>query len=107
MSENLGIEDLPVAIVYMVDPEIQQETSDGLLGRLFGLTAAEAKALRHLVAGKSLQQIAASTGLKLETVRSYIKQVQEKTGCRRQAELVRLVSNSPAWVSHQKAKKLV
>ena len=105
MSENLGIGDLPVAIVYIVDPEIQQETPDGLLCRLFGLTAAEAKTLRHLVAGDSLQEIAASTGLKLETVRSYIKQVQEKTGCRRQVELIRLVSNSPAWVSHQNAKE--
>lgn len=95
------IDDHPVAIVYLSDPNIQHETSEALLRRLFGLTNAEASTLNAIVRGRNTHEIASEAGLASETVRGYIKRILSKTNCRRQADLVRIVANSPAWIRHQ------
>jgi DNA-binding CsgD family transcriptional regulator len=68
------------------------------LQRLFGLTAREASVLRIVVEGDDLQNVAVRLGIGIETVRSHVKHIMETTGARRQAELVRMVLSSPAWI---------
>lgn len=63
-----------------------------LLRGLFDLTAAEARIVRGIAAGKSVSELAQQHGVGKETVRSQIKSVFAKTGVHRQVELVRLVS---------------
>lgn len=66
------------------------------LSSLFGLTPAEARLLGAMVTGSSVEAYAQHRGISVGTVRGQLKQVQAKTGARRQAELVRLVLSSAA-----------
>lgn len=64
-----------------------------LMRSLFDLTPSEARVARGLAAGATLDEIAASGGVAITTVRSQLRQVLEKTGCTRQAEVVSLLAN--------------
>jgi DNA-binding CsgD family transcriptional regulator len=59
-----------------------------LLRNRFRLTPAEARLVLRLVTGDSLQSAAKALGVKYGTVRTHLKTVFQKTGTRRQAELV-------------------
>lgn len=54
-----------------------------------GLTPAEAELALAILRGQTLAGHAAARGVSLNTVRSQLRRVFSKTGCRRQAELVR------------------
>ena len=97
----------PVAVVYVSDPEYQQETSQALLQRLFAFTNAEARLVKALVDGASLKEAAADAGIAESTARGYLKQVFAKTKTNSQVDLLRRVSNSPAWLRHQSAVPLL
>jgi DNA-binding CsgD family transcriptional regulator len=60
-----------------------------VLRGLYDLTAAEARLLEDIIAGKTLQQAARSAGTSYETCRSQLKSIFQKTGSRSQIELVR------------------
>jgi len=85
--------------IYLTDPRKPVETSEEILQRLFGLTPREASVLRALVEGENLQGVATRLSVGLETVRSHVKHIMETTGASRQADLVRMVLSSPAWVA--------
>lgn len=59
----------------------------------FGLTLAEAAIALHIGAGGNMRQFAEQRRLSRNTARNQLQQVFEKTGMRRQAELVRLLSD--------------
>ncbi len=94
----LGSRSEAVAL-YVTDPRKQVETPEEILQRLFGLTPREASVLRILAEGEDLQSVAARLGIGIQTVRSHVKHIMETTGASRQAELVRMVLSSPAWVA--------
>jgi DNA-binding CsgD family transcriptional regulator len=85
--------------LYVTDPRKPVETPEEILQRLFGLTPREAAVLRILVEGEDLQAVTSRLGITIETVRSHVKHIMDTTGASRQAELVRMVLSSPAWVS--------
>lgn len=62
-----------------------------LIQSLFDLTPSEARVARGLVAGSTLDEIADENGLSRNTIRSQLRGALEKTGSRRQAELVALL----------------
>jgi DNA-binding CsgD family transcriptional regulator len=62
-----------------------------LVQSLFDLTPAEARVARSLTAGASVEDIASIGGVSLNTIRTQVRGVLEKTGCRRQAEVVALL----------------
>ena len=64
-----------------------------LMRSLFDLTPSEARVARGLAAGETLEEIATNGGVAITTVRSQLRQVLEKTGCTRQAEVVSLLAN--------------
>jgi DNA-binding CsgD family transcriptional regulator len=72
------------------------DRSDGGQSRLeafarhHGLTAAETQVLDALAWGLAPAQVAQRRGVKLSSVRTHIRGLLEKTGCHRQAELLRL-----------------
>jgi len=70
-----------------LDPEVLQ--------LLYGLTHAEAMLAVLLSSGKSLEQCSAASSLSLNTVRSYLKLIFQKTMTCRQAELVSLLRTIP------------
>ncbi|WP_246755000.1 MULTISPECIES: helix-turn-helix transcriptional regulator [Rhizobium] len=65
---------------------------------LYGLTPAEVRIAEMLVAGRTRREISDELGLGSATVKTHLLRVFEKTGVRRQVDLVRLVASfaSPA-----------
>jgi len=96
----LGAQNEAVAL-YVSDPRKPIETPEEVLQRLFGLTGREASVLRILAEGGDLQEAASRLGIGLGTVRTHIKHIKDTTGAHRQAELVRMVWASPAWIAGQ------
>lgn len=66
------------------------------LQRSYGLTASECALALALGEGKSLTEFAAERRVMLATVRAQLKQIFQKTGTHRQAEVVRLVLGGPS-----------
>ena len=81
----------PRALVIVVDPERQAEPHRELLGRLFGLTRAEAEVALRVLRGDGLRPISDELTLSIATVKTHLQRVFTKTGTHRQAELVRLL----------------
>ncbi len=63
-----------------------------LVQSLFDLTPAEARVARSLATGDSVEEIAQTSGVSSNTVRTQVRGVLEKTGCNRQAEVVALLA---------------
>lgn len=85
----------PCAIVMARDPETVTASAE-VLQQLFELTPAEAAVSRALAAGASLEDIAASTGVSVNTVKTHLHHVYSKTSTRRQGELIALIHGSTA-----------
>jgi DNA-binding CsgD family transcriptional regulator len=63
---------------------------------VYGFTPAESSLANHLVEGESLQQVAESSGVSLNTVRSQLKSIFRKCGVNRQPELIVMLVSGPA-----------
>jgi DNA-binding CsgD family transcriptional regulator len=63
-----------------------------LVQSLFDLTPAEARVARELAAGKTVKDIAWKDGTSLNTIRTHVRGVLEKTGCNRQVDVVALLT---------------
>lgn len=59
---------------------------------LYDLTPAEARVFELICEGAALRAIAAELGVARSTVKTHLDHIFEKTGCRRQADLVRLAA---------------
>ena len=83
------------AIVFVSDPEATEEADDDALRRLFGLSRAEANVASLLMQGKEVKQVSEELHVSLATTRTHLRSIFDKTGTRRQAELIHLVLQSP------------
>jgi DNA-binding CsgD family transcriptional regulator len=63
-----------------------------LVQSLFDLTPAEARVARSLASGRTLKDIATDGRVSPETVHTQLGRVLEKTGCKRQADVVALLT---------------
>ena len=78
------------ALVLVVDPLDQPRIDPDLVAETLGLTMAESRVATALAEGRNVRDIAAATRRKESTVRWFIRQIYEKQGISRQADLVRL-----------------
>lgn len=82
-------------VLVMTPVTLPQAPPVELVQSLFDLTPAEARVARSLSAGETVEKIASMDCLNgrrsLNTVRTHVRGVLEKTGCRRQAEVVALL----------------
>jgi len=78
------------AVLFIRDPARQQQASEDLLARAYGLTPAEARLAAALSRGLRLEEFAVEQNVSLNTVRTQLRAVFDKTGTHRQADLVRL-----------------
>lgn len=79
------------ALVLVVDPGSQARIDPGLVAAALGLTPAESQVAAALAEGSTVRDIVAATRRKETTIRWLIRQIYNKQGISRQADLVRLV----------------
>lgn len=84
------------AIVFLTDPDQQQQIRKAGLQRHFGFTRAEAAVALEIVSGQGLKWAADRLGISITTARTHLAHCFEKTHTRRQADLVRLILESHA-----------
>jgi DNA-binding CsgD family transcriptional regulator/PAS domain-containing protein len=89
-----------VAVVFITDPEETQSPVDSLFGDLYSLTRAETRLVSRLLEGGGLTAASEKLGLSRNTVHSQLASIFQKTGTRRQSELLRLLLGGIAPVSN-------
>jgi DNA-binding CsgD family transcriptional regulator len=82
-----------VAMIFIRDPDEESRSLSDALNVTYGLTRAESRVAGLLFEGRSIAAIAESIGVSRETVRGQLKAIFEKTGMRRQGQLVKLLSD--------------
>lgn len=84
------------AAVWIVRSGYPSRPNEVLLAALFGLTPAEARLASAMLTGCAANEYARQAGVGVVTVRSQLHSIFVKTGVRRQAQLVALLSKVPA-----------
>ena len=84
----------PSAIAFVSDPDLEPRPPLQLLAQLYGLTGREAALLGLLLTGMDLREAADRMDVSFNTVRTHLRQIFDKTGTHRQAELVSLFLRS-------------
>ncbi|CAH1650918.1 DNA-binding transcriptional regulator, CsgD family [Hyphomicrobiales bacterium] len=77
------------AMLVVTTSERSLRIEASLLCELYDLTRAEAAVANGLLDGQSVEEISVSRGVARETIRSQIKRILAKTGCRSQADFIR------------------
>ena len=93
----------PRAILFITDPEATPGVHPQWLREDFGLTPAETAVAVEVLATDGLRAAAGRLGISLETARTHLAHVFDKTGTHRQAELVRLLLQSEPAAGDQTA----
>jgi DNA-binding CsgD family transcriptional regulator len=83
---------------FITDPDFFAGPSIEHLQTLYNLTRVEAEVVQLICRGCSPAQAAQRLRISVHTVRSYLKAIFSKIGVNRQADIVRLVANSPALI---------
>jgi DNA-binding CsgD family transcriptional regulator len=86
----------PAALILITDLDRRPELLGNRLAELFGLTPAEACLAVALAGGKRLEDVAEERGVRMPTLRTQLRAILDKTGTRRQTDLMRLVIALPA-----------
>lgn len=79
------------AAVFLSDPAGRRRLARGLLRDSYGLSERECDLCEAFVNHASLEGMAEACGLSLSSVRTYLKDIYDKTGQHSQAELMRLL----------------
>lgn len=80
-----------LALIFITDRDAQLEQRGQRLRSRFGLTPAEAALAWEIAKSGGRQEAAEKRGVSLSTARTQLSSIFDKTGVRRQAELVRLL----------------
>ena len=84
-----------VVAVWINDPDRKPLSRAHRIRGFFGLTRAEASVAAELANGLSLYEVADILEISRHTARNHLKRIFEKTGARRQADVIRLVLSCP------------
>lgn len=79
---------------YSVPNDPRKEIDQETLQRLFRLAPSHARLLALLVGGDQIKSAAAKLGVTEGSARQYLKKIFEKTGARRQMDLIRLADRA-------------
>lgn len=94
-SQHALESDDPVVMIIMSDPAHRQPIAPAALESLFGLTRTEAHVANAFAEGKRTEQIAAQFSISTTTVNFHKRNLFEKTGTNRQADLIALLLSVP------------
>jgi PAS domain S-box-containing protein len=93
---HLG-KDVPIAAVFISDPERKPVSESQAISQLYGLTAAESRLVVALASGQTLKDAADQFGVTQSTLRSQLKSIFGKTNTNSQSQLVRLIMLTPPY----------
>jgi DNA-binding CsgD family transcriptional regulator len=82
--------------LFCTDPHEEERDLVGVLRALHQLTPAEAALATSLLHGESLSDVCERRDVSVNTVRTHLKSICQKTGTRRQADVVRVLLRSLA-----------
>jgi DNA-binding CsgD family transcriptional regulator len=88
-----GVPQRAVAVVFVATALSPPQMPAAALALLHDLTPAETRVLELIVEGRMPSEIAAQLGVSVNTTKTHLQRVFDKTGTSRQAELVRLVGS--------------
>ncbi len=99
-AESLtGLGEQPgMAAVFVTDPELPVQADAQTVTQFWGLTPTEAAIAVMMASGQRISDISGQLAIADGTVRWHVKRVLAKTATKRQAELVRILTTSPAIV---------
>lgn len=80
-----------LAVIFISDPARRPEVSNTVLSDLFGLTPTEAEVARALAGGRRTDEIAQDLAISTTTVAFHLRNLFDKTGTHRQADLIALI----------------
>ena len=80
-----------LAVVFISDPARRPEVSNVILSDVFGLTPTEAEVASALAGGRRTDEIAQDLAISATTVAFHLRNLFDKTGTRRQADLIVLI----------------
>jgi len=78
-------------VAFVTDPEVDVVPTAENLRTLYALTPTETMVAQLVAGGIGLPEVAKALGVSINTARTHLKRVFEKTGTRRQAELVKVL----------------
>jgi DNA-binding CsgD family transcriptional regulator len=84
----------PATVLFLNDPVRSPRISANALRDLLGLTQSEAGIAANIASGLSLADVAVHHGISPNTVRAHLRAIFNKTGVKRQSQLVHLVHHS-------------
>jgi DNA-binding CsgD family transcriptional regulator/PAS domain-containing protein len=81
-----------IAAVFVARADTPFIAPTALVAALFGLTPAEARVFEQIAAGRTVEETSDALNIGRSTVRTHLLRLFDKTGVRRQAELVQLAA---------------
>ena len=87
----------PMAVIFVNDPDRKNKPSVVQLRKKFGMTPAEAGFAVEILKGDGIQAAADRLSISRATARTHLSRIFDKTGVRRQAELVRLLTSTKSF----------
>jgi DNA-binding CsgD family transcriptional regulator len=81
------------AAIFVARAHAAPDPARSVVEALFGLTTAETAVFEQVAGGLGVRRAATALGVAPSTVRTHLLRVYDKTGVRRQADLVRLSSS--------------
>lgn len=82
---------VPIALGTLIDRATEPVLERGMLRDLFGLTEAESRVAEAYLRADTVKEVGELLGVSANTVKTHLAAVYLKTGCTRQAQLVRLL----------------
>lgn len=86
---------LGAALVMFSDPRVQTTAPDKVIAEMFAISPAEARLASALIRGDSLVDYAGRIGISLNTAKTQMRQIFQKTGYNRQSDLIRAALDNP------------
>lgn len=93
-GESLHANPAPAALMVLLDPEFSVDAAETQLRELYGLTSTEAAIAKLLMDGKTVEGCCGQLGVRVATVRMHVRNLFQKTGVRRQSQLISLLLKS-------------
>ncbi len=87
-----GLVNRAVAAIFVSSSAPETAEAGALVAQLFGLSAAEARVFDLIAQGLTPAEAAGRLGIGVSTVRTHLLHIFDKTGLRRQADLVRMAA---------------